>query len=216
VSTISIIIADDHPVFRRGLRQSIEEDLSFSLLGEASDGDAALALIERVTPDVAVLDVDMPKRSGLEVAHLARELNLSVALVILTIYNGEDIINEALDAGVLGYVMKETAVIDILEAIKAAAAGVHYLSPAISGHLVRRNERSRQLRAERPALTDLTPAERRILRLIALNKTSKEIAEVLGVSFRTVESHRTNIAAKLDIRGTHSLLKFALRHSSFL
>ncbi len=214
--TISVVIADDHPLFRKGLRQSIEEEPSFAVLGEASDGYAALRLIEECMPDVAVLDIDMPQMRGLQVARMIQEKKLFVAVVILTIYKEEDMFNEAMDAGVRGYVMKETAVIDLLEAMKAVAMGEYYFSPALAGHLVGRSQRAKQLLMQKPSLANLTPSEKRILKLIALNKTSKEIADDLSVSYRTVETHRTNIATKLDIHGSHSLLKFALEHKSML
>jgi DNA-binding NarL/FixJ family response regulator len=214
--TISLVIADDHALFRKGLRQSIEEDPSLRILGEASDGAMALRLIEDLMPDVAVLDIDMPRMRGLQVANMVQEKRLFVAVVILTIYREEDMFNEAMDAGVRGYVMKETAVIDLLEAIRAVAMGKYYFSPAIAGHLVERSQRAKHLLAEKPSLADLTPAERRILKAIALNKTSKEIADELGISYRTVETHRTNIATKLNIHGSHSLLKFALEHKASL
>ena len=215
-STISVVIADDHPLFRKGLRQSIEEDPSFTILGEAGDGATALRLIEERMPDVAVLDIDMPEMRGLQVARLVKEKNLFVAVIILTIYKEEDMFNEAMDAGVRGYVMKETAVIDLLEAMKAVSMGKYYFSPAISGHLVGRSQRAKNLLMQKPSLADLTPAEQRILKLIALNKTSKEIADELYISYRTVETHRTNIATKLNIHGSHSLLKFAIENKSVL
>jgi len=215
-STISVVIADDHPLFRKGLRQSIEEDPSFTILGEAGDGATALRLIEERMPDVAVLDIDMPEMRGLQVARVVKEKNLFVAVIILTIYKEEDMFNEAMDAGVRGYVMKETAVIDLLEAMKAVAMGKYYFSPAIAGHLVDRSQRVKNLLTQKPSLADLTPAEQRILKLIALNKTSKEIADELYISYRTVETHRTNIATKLNIHGSHSLLKFAIENKSVL
>jgi len=215
-STISVVIADDHPLFRKGLRQSIEEDPSFTILGEAGDGATALRLIEERMPDVAVLDIDMPEMRGLQVARVVKEKNLFVAVIILTIYKEEDMFNEAMDAGVRGYVMKETAVIDLLEAMKAVAMGKYYFSPAIAGHLVDRSQRVKNLLTQKPSLADLTPAEQRILKLIALNKTSKEIADELYISYRTVETHRTNIATKLNIHGSHSLLKFAIENKSAL
>jgi DNA-binding NarL/FixJ family response regulator len=214
--TITIVIADDHPLFRKGLRQSIEEDPSLRILGEASDGASALRLIESCTPDVAILDIDMPAMRGLQVAKMIKDQQLFVAVIILTIYKEEDMFNEAMDAGVRGYVMKETAVIDMLEAIKAVAMGKYYFSPAIAGHLVGRSERAKHLLAEKPRVAELTPSERRILKLIALNKTSKDIANELSISYRTVETHRTNIATKLNIHGSHSLLSFALEHRSVL
>ncbi len=215
-SPITVVIADDHPVFRRGLRQSIEENASFSIVGEASTGAEALRLVEEHMPDIAVLDIDMPELRGLQVARAIQDKELFVGVIILTIYREEDMFNEAMDSGVRGYVMKETAVIDLLEAMKAVAMGEYFFSPSLAGHLVGRSQRVRHLLAQKPSLADLTPAERRILKLIALNKTSKNIADDLGISYRTVETHRTNIATKLNIHGSHSLLKFALENKSSL
>ena len=128
----------------------------------------------------------------------------------------EELINRALDFGVNGFVLKENAVEDILDAIVTAAAGEHYLSPSVSGYLVRRRNRAETLAAHKPGLDDLTKAECRILKLISGNKTSREIAAELFISVRTVEAHRANICAKLDLHGSHRLLQFALENRSSL
>lgn len=209
---ISLVIADDHPLFRQGIRRAVEEDASIRIVGEAGEGATALRLIRDLSPDVAVLDIDMPLMKGLQVAKTVQAEHLAAAVIILTIYNGGDLLDEALDAGVRGYVTKETAVLHVLEAIKTVAEGEHYVSPGMAGHLVGRRQRLRALVAARPGLSLLTPSERRILRLIGANMTSKEIADDLCISYRTVETHRTNIAAKLNIRGSHALLKFAIEN----
>lgn len=209
---ISLVIADDHPLFRQGVRRAVEEDASIRVVGEADEGATALRLIRDLSPDVAVLDIDMPLMKGLQVAKTMQAEHLATAVIILTIYTGGDLLDEALDAGVKGYVTKETAVLHVLEAIRTVAQGEHYLSPLMSGHLVSRRERMRALVAARPGLSILTPSERRILRLIGENRTSKEIADDLCISYRTVETHRTNIAVKLNIRGSHALLKFAIEN----
>jgi DNA-binding NarL/FixJ family response regulator len=213
---LAVVIADDHPLFRKGLRQSIEEDGSFVVVGESGDGDRALQLIEEKKPDLAVLDIDMPKKKGLEIARIIQERRLFVAVLILTVYKEEDIFDAAMDAGVRGYVLKETAAVDIIEAMKVVAQGRYYVSPTLSTYLATRSNRAKELLQKRPSLADLTTTEKRILRLVALSKTSKEIADELGISYRTVETHRTNIATKLNIHGTHSLLKFALENKQAL
>ena len=215
-SSVTIIIAEDHPLFRRGLADAIREDGTLRLAGEADNGQKALELIEEQRPDVAVLDIDMPQMSGLQVARAVQEKNLFVATVILTIYREEDMFNEAMDAGVRGYVLKETAVIDLLDAIKTVTMGEYYFSPSLSGYLVGRSRRAKELLGNKPTLQSLTPSERRILTQIAQSKTSKEIADALNISYRTVETHRTNIATKLNLHGPNSLLKFALEHKSSL
>lgn len=211
-----IIIVDDHPIFRAGLRQVIEADRELKVVAEAGEGETALRLIEELLPDVAVLDVDMPKLDGFGLAQAIQRQRLPVRLIFLTIHDEEDIINEALDSGVTGYVLKESAVTDIVSGIKGVLAGQHYLSPSLTSILVNRSRRAESLVSKNPSLKDLTPTERRVLSMIAECKTSKEIADEMYISYRTVENHRTNICNKLDLHGSHALLKFALRHKSEL
>lgn len=213
---IRVLIVDDHPLFRNGLRQVIQDDDRFELVGEAADGESAWQSIQEKKPDVAVLDVNLPKLTGLEVARKIREKKLRTRVIILTMLKEEDLVNRALDSGVNGFVLKENAVEDIVSAIATAAEGGHYLSPAVSGYLVRRRSRAEALAAHKPGLDDLTKAERRILKLIAEKKTSREIAAELFISPRTVEAHRANISGKLELHGSHSLLQFALENRSLL
>ena len=213
---VRVAIVDDHPLFRQGLMQVLAGDSRYRCVGEAGDGTAALELIARERPEVAVLDVNLPGLSGLEVVRLVQERRLPTKLVVLTMCNDEETFNRAMDLGALGFVLKENAVAEVLEGIHAAAHGRHYLSPSISGYLLHRHDRERLLLSERPGLEQLTKAERRILRLIALNKTSREIATELFVSPRTIETHRANICSKLGLRGSHRLLQFALENRSAL
>jgi DNA-binding NarL/FixJ family response regulator len=215
-SEIKIIIADDHPIVRQGLRQTIESGAGLKVVAEAGDGREALARIKELKPRVAVLDIQMPALDGFGVARAVRDEGLAVELVFLTVYRDEDVFNAALDIGVKGYVLKDSAVSDIVACVRAVAAGEHYASPALTTHLVSRGRRAAALAAERPGLAALTPTERHVLRLIADYKTSKEIAAELFVSPRTVETHRNNICQKLDLHGSHALMKFALAHKSEL
>jgi DNA-binding NarL/FixJ family response regulator len=209
-----VLIVDDHPLFRQGLKQAVEADHRFELVAEACDGAQALELIKEKRPDVAVLDVNLPGLSGLEVARRLQSGKSPTRLIILTMYKEEETFNRALDLGVKGFVLKENAAQDILTGLAAVAAGEHYLSPSISGYLVRRRTRADALAARKPGLDDLTKAERRILKLIAAKKTSREIAAELFISPRTVEAHRANICSKLELHGSHSLLQFALENRS--
>lgn len=211
-----VLIVDDHPLFRSGLRQVIVSDSRFELVGEAGDGEAALKFILEKKPDVAVLDVNLPIFSGLDIARRLQGKKNPTRLIILTMHKEEAMINRALDFGVGGFVLKENAADDILEAVAAVAAGQHYLSPSVSGFLVSRRRRAESLASQKPGLDDLTKAERRILKLVAEKKTSKEIAAELYISPRTVEAHRANISAKLELSGSHSLLQFALENRSSL
>jgi DNA-binding NarL/FixJ family response regulator len=213
---ITVLIVDDHPLFRNGLRQVIQGDGRFELTGQAANGEDAWKLVQEQKPQVAVLDINLPGLTGLEIARRIQEKRLRTRVIILTMLKEEDLINRALDYGVNGFLLKESAVEEIVNAVVTAARGEHYLSPAVSGYLVRRRNRAEQLAAQRPGLDDLTKAERRILKRIAEKKTSREIGAELFISPRTVEAHRANICTKLDLHGSHSLLQFALENRSSL
>ena len=213
---LKILIADDHPIFRRGLCDVIGTDAGLRLVGQASNGEEALKLIDDLRPHVAILDVHMPKLSGLQAARKLIEKKSAVKLVLLTMHEDEDLLNEALDLGIQAYVLKENAVEDLLSAVRSVAGGRIFISPSLSGLLVRRRTQAEALRRENPGLDALTPTERRILQLIADDKTSKEISEVLGCAVRTVETHRQNMSQKLCLSGSHSLLKFAYDNKSRL
>ena len=207
---INVVIADDHPIFRRGLRQIIETDLGIKVVAEADDGDAALIALQEHMPQVAIIDVDMPNRDGFEVMTAIRAKRIPVAVIFLTMHKDERIFNKALDIGVTGYVLKDSAITEIVAGIKAVAAGQNYVSPALSTSLLKRAARASIPLP--PGVDDLTPTERRVLKLIGEYKTSKEIATQLFISIRTVEHHRANISTKLELKGSHALLKFALDH----
>jgi DNA-binding NarL/FixJ family response regulator len=211
-----VLIVDDHPLFRGGLRQVIVDDGRFELVGETGDGEEALRLIQEKKPDVAVLDVKLPGLTGLEIARKLQDKHSPTRVIMLTMHNEEDLFNRALDDGAMGFVLKENAVEEIVKAIVAVADGQHYLSSTISGYLVRRRHRNESLVKQKPGLEDLTKAELRILKLISMKKTSREIGAELFISPRTVEAHRANICAKLGLRGSHSLLQFALENRSSL
>ncbi len=211
-----ILIVDDHPLVRGGLRQVIQEDGRFELVGEAGHGEDAMVLIQERKPDVAVLDLKMPGLSGLEIARNLQSINSPTRVIILTMHNEEELCNRALDNGAMGYILKENAVEEIVKAIDAVLEGQHYYSPSVSDHLIRRRQRVDTLAKEKPGLGDLTKAELRILKLISQKKTSREIATELFISPRTVEAHRANICTKLELRGSHSLLQFALENRSLL
>lgn len=213
---INVVIADDHPVFRQGLRQIIEFETGLKVVGEASDGVEALRLIQQVKPDVAVLDVKMPQLKGFEVARELQQVKLNVGIIFLTMYDDESMFNEALNVGARGYLLKDSATSDIVSSIKLVAAGQHYISPSISNYLVNRDTRRKVLSHKTPGLMDLTPTELRVLRLIAQSKTSKAIAEQLFISYSTVENHRHSICQKLDIHTKNGLMMFAVEHRSEL
>jgi len=194
----------------------IEMEQGMKVLGEASDGQAALSLIQELRPGVAVLDVNMPKLKGFDVAREIQRQELPVGIIFLTMYDDERMFNEALNVGAKGYLLKDSAIVDIVTSIRTVAAGQHYISPAISNYLVNRAARGAALDKQAPSLKDLTPTELRILKLIAHNETSKVIAGQLYISYRTVESHRYSICQKLGLHGNNALVRFALQHRSEL
>lgn len=211
---IRIVIADDHPIVRSGLRMNIESAPCLRVIAEAGDGLAALATITEQQPDIAILDVNMPGLSGFELLRQLRERRSTAAVIFLTIHSDEVMFNEALDLGALGYVLKESAVTDIVAAVKAVAAGQPYVSASLTGHLLNRTARAAGMVERKPGLSDLTATERRIVRLIAQQQESKDIATALDISHRTVENHRANICRKLGLSGHNALLRFALEHKS--
>jgi two-component system, NarL family, response regulator DegU len=209
---VTVLIADDHPIFRKGLSQVVAAEPGVRVVAEADNGVSALRFIRELQPRVAIVDLEMPELDGLGVAREVRDQKLPVQVIFLTMHNDEDAVNDALEAGIHGYVLKDSAVEDVVAGIRAVAAGRPYLSPGISSHLVGRWRKTEALARSQPAVADLTPAERRIMQLIAEYKTSKEIADVLCVSPRTVENHRANICAKLELHGSHALIRFAVEH----
>jgi DNA-binding NarL/FixJ family response regulator len=211
---IRVFLVDDHPVFRHGLKEIIQSDPRFEVVGECGDGEAALAEIPRAKPQVAILDVNLPRRTGLEVARALRAARPPVACLMLTMHAEESTFNTAMDAGALGYLLKDDAMDMVLLGLKTVAAGGVYLSPSISNWLVRRQQRASALKEEKTGLAALTATERRVLQLVAENKTNKQIGEELFISHRTVETHRSNICQKLQLQGAHKLIQFAIEHRS--
>jgi len=210
---IQILIADDHPIWRQGLRQVIENDMTLKVVAEAGDGQEALEQIQKLTPRIVLLDIDMPRLDGLKVAGVIRERKLPVEVIFLTVHREESFMNKALDAGARGYILKDSAITDVVAGIKTVVSGGHYTSPAMTSYLV--NRRGRAAR-QKHGIECLTPTERSVLKMIADYKTTNDIATALFISPRTVETHRANICQKLSLHGSHSLVKYALAHSAEL
>jgi len=211
-STIRIVLADDHPVYRDGLRDILDGEPSFEMVAEAGDGRRALAVIRERNPDVALLDIDMPLRDGMEVARACAQEKSPCRLIFLTMHRDEAILEEALSLGDRGYVLKDSAAREIVEAVKVVAGGSDYLGSVMTGLL---RKRSRPPRT-RGGMESLAASEKKVLRLIASGRTSKEIARDLGLSPRTVENHRSRLCEKLGLAGVHSLVKFAIDHKDAL
>ena len=213
---LKLLIADDHPIFRHGLKQIIETDSQLKIVGEAADGEAALEVLPVCGAEIIILDVDMPKKDGFEVVRSIQQRGWRVEPVFLTLHRDERFLNAALNLGVKGYVLKDSAVNEIGQCVKAVAAGKDYVSPQLSTFLIRRSRNNAALLSSQPQIEKLSPTERRCLSLIADFKTNKEIAQIMCISVRTVEHHRVRIGEKLDLKGSHSLLRFAVEHRSVL
>ena len=212
----TVLVVDDHPLLRHGLCDIIGKTQHFKVIAEASDGEEALRKLTYFKPQIVILDLDMPRLNGLETLRAIQKLPFSVKVVILTMYQEEDMFDAAMDLGAQAYVLKDNAPADIVTALEKVERGETFLSVSLLGAAQRRSDRVRELLLSKPQIEVLTPAERRILKLIGEDLTSKQIADRLEVSVRTVDKHRQHICDKLNLHGTHSLLKFAFDNSAYL
>lgn len=198
----SIIIADDHPLLLKGLSDFLIER-GYNVIGRANDGQEAYELIENLKPDIAVLDIQMPKLSGLEIARLCHNNNIETKIILITFHKEKALYSEAKDLNIFGYILKEFALEEIENCIKSVFQNIPYFSPKILEMLSASETNPKGFDA-------LTPSEKKILKLIANDKTNKEIASLLFISHRTVEKHRSNIINKLKLeQKTNSLLIWA-------
>jgi len=206
-----IILADDHSLFRRGLKRILAESPDIEIVGEVGDGLGLLDLLKTADPHVIVLDISMPNLRGIEAIHEIKKMRPKTRVLMLTMHKDPDYLFQAVAAGADGYLLKEDAEPELFSAIKEVSRGNIYLSPLVA-------EKSRQDWAEmrrgirtRKGADPLTVREREVLKLIAEGKSSKEIGEVLCISFRTVERHRASVKAKLNLHSTADLVKYALQ-----
>jgi DNA-binding NarL/FixJ family response regulator len=213
---IRILIADDHPIMRQGLKQIIEIEPNLKVVGEAANGSEALAMIEELMPDAAILDVDMPHQDGFQVARSLIANKNPAAIIFLTMHSEEQMFHAALDLGAKGYVLKDSAIDEIVTAINEVVAGRAFTSLPMTSYFTRRQNYNNVPDEQQLGLRQLTPTEYRILKLLADYKTNKDIAEELSVSPRTVETHRARICQKLNLQGSHALMKFAVQYKSLL
>ena len=200
---IRLVIVDDHPLVRDGLRLRLANQPELEIVGEASNALEALALIARVAPDLVLSDVGMPGMSGIELAAQLRQSMPAVQVVMLSMHDDPSYLQRALQSGVRGYVLKDAPASDVLAAIQAVRTGGTYLSGALSRRLFK-------TRAPRPLLT---PRESQVLRALGHGASSKQIARDFGLSVRTVEAHRQSLKRRLGVEGQAGLIKFAVEHT---
>jgi DNA-binding NarL/FixJ family response regulator len=216
MSKIKIIIADDHPMMRSGVKSVLLSDYQIEIVSESTNGEDAYNSIKKYLPDIALIDIEMPKMTGLEITRRLTEEKIKTKIIFLTMYKEQDMFDEAMDAGAFGYVLKENAVEDVLESVKSVYEGRYYISPLISDYLVKRMNSKNEFSSSTLSINNLTLTERKVLKLVSLEKTTQQIADELFISYKTVENHRNNISKKLNLSGTHSLVKFAINNKSYL
>lgn len=202
---IRVLLADDHRMVRQGLAIILEQE-GFQVVGEAEDGQQAIRLAQELLPDVVVLDLAMPRMSGISAAKAIRQLRAQIRIIALTMHPETQYVLEALAAGIRGYVLKYCAVEELVKAIREVSRGAAFLSSAISDTVV-----NAYLNGVDPPDNALTPRETQVLQLVAEGKTSKEVACLLNISVKTAESHRTRIMEKLEVHETASLVRCAVR-----
>ena len=203
--TTRVLVADDHPVVRQGLKSLLTRE-GFSVVGEAADGREALRQVEATHPEVALLDLAMPGLNGLDAAREIMQNSAETKVVILTQHKEEPYVLEALRAGVHGYVLKSQSVTDVVQAIRDVTRGKLYVSPAIADVVVSAYRGQMKLPADH-----LTTREREVLQLVAEGKSTKKIAEMLGIAQKTAESHRSHLMVKLGIHEVAGLVRYAVR-----
>ncbi|MCC7027770.1 MAG: response regulator transcription factor [Saprospiraceae bacterium] len=211
-----ILIADDHPIIRNGIIYIVKTKFVFASVLEADDGNKALELILKEKPELAILDIDMPYLSGIEVCRRISKVGIKTKTVILTMHKDEDIFNEAMDIGADGYLLKDNAVSEIVSCINHVLAGNKFASPEVEKYLIARTNKIANLSSINDLMHTLTTTEFKILQLIAKAKTSNQIASLHFISIRTVDSHRANICKKLNLKGNNALLMFVASHSKML
>lgn len=205
-----ILLADDHVLFRQGLRRILSEHADLEVIGEAKDGLDLLKLLKKLNPHLILLDISMPGLRGLEAITEIKKLHPNAKILVLTMHRDPDYLFHAISAGASGYLLKEDAEMDLFSAIDTARKGGTYLSQLVAEDSLRDWAQMRRGEKQAEFAEPLTLRERQILKLIAEGKSSKEIGELLSISFRTVERHRANMMEKLNVKRTADLIRFAI------
>lgn len=209
-SKIRILVADDHTLMRNGIRALLEDEQDIIVVGEAEDGREAVRLVNQVKPNVVLMDIAMPLLNGLEATRQIKREHPEIKVLVLTMYDHEEYFREMLEAGAAGYIVKRAAANELVAAIRAVYNGEAVLSPAIT-RLLLEDYLSRDIHKSENDANTLSSREREVLQLIAEGKTSKEIAEILNLSVKTVQSHRTSLMQKLDLHDRGDLIKYAIQ-----
>lgn len=207
---IRILIADDHTLMREGIKALLENRSDMVVVGEASDGRESVLLAHKLHPNVILMDIAMPSLNGLEATRQIKHEHPEINVLVLTMYDHEEYLRQLLEVGASGYILKRAAASELVAAIQAVYAGEAILSPSIT-RLLLNDYLRRDAPSEDTEPNALTPREREVLQLIAEGKTSREIAEILSLSIKTVQSHRGSIMQKLDLHDRGDLIKYAIQ-----
>ena len=209
-SKIQILIADDHTLLRNGICAILEDEQDMVIVGEANDGREAVRLANQLKPNVVLMDIAMPLLNGLEATRQIKREHPEINVLVLTMYDNEEYFRKMLEVGASGYIIKRAAATELVSAIRAIYSGEAVLSPAIT-RLLLEDYLNHDLRNEKDDPNALSSREREVLQLIAEGKTSREIAEILNLSVKTVQSHRTSLMQKLDLHDRGELIKYAIQ-----
>jgi DNA-binding NarL/FixJ family response regulator len=207
---VRILLADDHTILRDGIRSLLEDEPDMVVIGEAEDGRSAVKLACQLKPDVVLMDIAMPLLNGLEATRQIKHDCPQVKVLILTMHENEEYIRQVLASGAMGYILKDAAARELLDAIRAVQHGEAVLSPAITRLVIENYLRWGDLQSENPS-NGLSPREREVLQLIAEGYSNKQIAEILCISIKTVQAHRMNLMSKLDLHDRADLIKYAIQ-----
>jgi two-component system, NarL family, response regulator NreC len=210
MNKVRILLADDHTILRDGIRSLLEDEPDMQVIGEAEDGRSAVKLACQLKPDVVLMDIAMPLLNGLEATRQIKHDCPQVKVLILTMHENEEYIRQVLASGAMGYILKDAAARELLDAIRAVQHGEAVLSPAITRLVIENYLRWGDLQSENPS-NGLSPREREVLQLIAEGYSNKQIAEILCISIKTVQAHRMNLMSKLDLHDRADLIKYAIQ-----
>jgi len=211
VKRIRILIADDHGIVRKGLRLQLEQHSTFEVVGEATEGREAVRMAEELAPDVVIMDIAMPNLNGIQATTQVVKKNPQIGVIILSMYSDETYLMRTLAAGAKGYLLKDSADVDLHRAVEVVAEGKPFFSPAIADTLLEDYMRQLQQRGLQDSYDLLTEREKEILQLLAEGKSNKDVASILNLSTNTVETHRTRIMQKLDLHSTAEIVLYAVR-----
>ncbi len=209
---IRVLIAEDHHLVRQGIRALLEKAEDIEVVGEAQDGQDAVELAERLTPDVIVMDLSMPRLNGSQATERIRALHLACQVVILSMYSDETLVRQALRAGAKGYLLKHSVAEELLLAVRAACRGETYLSSSVSGAIVANALSQNSEAVEGEPFDRLSSREQQVLKLVAEGRTNNAIAQIMNVSVKTVEKHRSSLMTKLNVHDMAGLVRVAMKH----